>query len=79
MFRRTAHWFGEDQARYLVTVPAAKAELALGRARAASVPASLVGTTGGDALALKGERPVAVANLRERFESWLPAYMAQTV
>ena len=29
-----AHWFGEDQARYVVTVPAAKADLALGRAQA---------------------------------------------
>ena len=32
-----AYWFGEDQARYLVTVPAAKAEAVLERARAASV------------------------------------------
>ena len=74
-----AHWFGEDQARYLVTVPAAKADLALGRARAASVPASRIGTTGGDALALAGERPMPVKILRERFEGWLPDYMAQAV
>jgi len=71
-----AHWFGEDQARYLVTVPMAKADLALGRARAASVPASLLGTTGGDALTLPGERRMLVKVLRERFEGWLPAYMA---
>jgi phosphoribosylformylglycinamidine synthase len=71
-----AHWFGEDQARYLVTVPAAKADLVLGRARAASVPAMLLGKTGGDALTLPGERRMLVKVLRERFESWLPAYMA---
>ena len=74
-----AHWFGEDQARYLVTVPKAKAELALGRARAASVPAMQIGTTGGDALTLAGERLMPVKTLRERFESWLPDYMAQAV
>ena len=32
--------------------------------------------TGGDALTLPGERPILVAKLRERFEGWLPAYMA---
>ena len=71
-----AHWFGEDQARYLVTVPVAKADLVLGRARAASVPVWRIGTTGGDALTLPGERPMLVKILRDRFEGWLPAYMA---
>ena len=71
-----AYWFGEDQARYLVTVPAAKAEAVLARARAASVPVWGIGTTGGDALTLPGERPILVTMLRERFEGWLPAYMA---
>ncbi len=71
-----AYWFGEDQARYLVTVPAAKAEAVLERARAASVLVSQIGTTGGDAFALPGERAIPVAKLRETFEAWLPAYMA---
>jgi phosphoribosylformylglycinamidine synthase len=71
-----AHWFGEDQARYLVTVPAAQAETVLARARAANVPVWTIGTTGGDALTLSGERPILVTILRERFEAWLPAYMA---
>ena len=71
-----AYWFGEDQARYLVTVPAAKAKAVLERARAASVPVWAIGTTGGDALTLAGERPILVTILRERFETWLPAYMA---
>jgi phosphoribosylformylglycinamidine synthase len=71
-----AHWFGEDQARYLVTVPAAKADTVLARAREANVPVWTIGKTGGDALTLAGERPILVTILRERFESWLPAYMA---
>src|SRR4029078_12316542 len=73
-----AHWFGEDQARYLVTVPADKAAGVLGRARAVSVRVWAIGRTGGDTLTLAGERPILVAILRERFESWLPAYMARS-
>jgi phosphoribosylformylglycinamidine (FGAM) synthase-like enzyme len=71
-----AHWFGEDQARYLVTVPPPMVESVLARARAANVPVWTIGTTGGDALTLSGERPILVTILRERFEAWLPAYMA---
>jgi phosphoribosylformylglycinamidine synthase II len=74
----TAHafWFGEDQARYVVTVAAGAAETVMARLRAAGVPARALGLTGGDALTLEGERPIPVAKLRERFEAWLPAYMA---
>jgi len=71
-----AFWFGEDQARYVVTVAADVAETIMARARAAGVPARQVGITGGDALTLEGERPILVAKLREPFEGWLPAYMA---
>jgi phosphoribosylformylglycinamidine synthase len=71
-----AFWFGEDQARYLVTVPAAKAQTVLARAQTAGVLASSIGVTGGEALTLPGERPLAVKALGERFEGWLPRYMA---
>ena len=71
-----AYWFGEDQARYLVSVPAAQVKAVLERAQAASVPVWAIGTTGGDALTLGDERPILVTILRERFEGWLPAYMA---
>jgi phosphoribosylformylglycinamidine synthase len=71
-----AHWFGEDQARYLVTVPEGKADGVIARAKMANVPVWAIGKTGGDALTLAGERPILVTILRERFESWLPAFMA---
>src|SRR5471032_906511 len=74
-----AFWFGEDQARYLITVPAAKVGAVLDRAREASVLVSRIGTTGGDALTLPGERPVAVVHMRDKFEGWFPAYMAGEV
>jgi phosphoribosylformylglycinamidine synthase II len=69
-----AFWFGEDQGRYVVT--GKHADLIAERAKAAGVPLTRLGATGGRALAIAGERPIAVAQLKESFESWLPAYMA---
>jgi len=71
-----AFWFGEDQARYLLTVKASQAEKMMLRVRAAGAHVRQLGYTAGDALTLEGQRPIAVAKLRERFEGWLPAYMA---
>ena len=71
-----AHWFGEDQARYVITVAADQVDAVLQQARAASVPVLRLGVTGGDVLMLPGERPLPVADLGKRFEDWLPAYMA---
>jgi phosphoribosylformylglycinamidine synthase subunit PurL len=71
-----AHWFGEDQARYVVTVPTEKVEAVLAGARSVNVPVWTIGTTDGDALTVSGERPILVTILRERFESWMPAFMA---
>jgi phosphoribosylformylglycinamidine synthase len=69
-----AFWFGEDQARYLIT--AKNAEPILERAKAAAVPLARLGATGGTVLSVAGERPLLVSDLKRRFEAWLPAYMA---
>jgi phosphoribosylformylglycinamidine synthase len=71
-----AFWFGEDQGRYVVTVRAGDADKVTAQGRAAGIPVRSLGTTGGDALTLAGERPILVTKLRESFEGWLPAYMA---
>jgi phosphoribosylformylglycinamidine synthase len=71
-----AFWFGEDQARYVVTVPAEQAGLVLAKMKGAGVPCLRIGTTGGDTIAIAGEDAVSVASLRDGFEGWLPAYMA---
>jgi phosphoribosylformylglycinamidine synthase subunit PurL len=70
-----AYWFGEDQARYIVTVPAQEAGLVLAKMKGASVPCTRIGTTDGDAVAVAGEAPVSIAALKAGFESWFPAYM----
>ncbi|AOO84071.1 phosphoribosylformylglycinamidine synthase subunit PurL [Bosea vaviloviae] len=68
--------FGEDQARYLVTVPEASAAGVLTELEAAGVAALALGRTGGDALALSGEAAITIAALKSAHETWLPAYMA---
>ena len=69
-----AFWFGEDQARYLVT--AKNAEVVLDRAGNANVPVTRLGATGGNLLAIAGQRPIMLSDLLARFEGWLPSYMA---
>ena len=71
-----AFWFGEDQARYVVTVPAANTGAVMATLQKAGVPVCRLGITGGEALMLPGERLLAIASLRAQFEGWLPAYMA---
>jgi phosphoribosylformylglycinamidine synthase len=71
-----AYGFGEDQGRYVVTVPASRRDAVLGRAAEAGVPIRHIGITGGEALALPGERPILIKALTERFERWFPAYMS---
>ncbi|HEV7337287.1 MAG TPA: phosphoribosylformylglycinamidine synthase subunit PurL [Bosea sp. (in: a-proteobacteria)] len=68
--------FGEDQGRYLLALPADAAEAVVAEAKAAGVPAQIIGKTGGSALALPGEAAVSIADLRKAHESWLPDYMA---
>jgi phosphoribosylformylglycinamidine synthase subunit PurL len=72
-------WFGEDQARYLLTAPADAADAILRAAATAGISLRRIGATGGPVLALAGERPLRVEDLRARFEAWLPSYMAERV
>lgn len=59
-----AWWFGEDQARYIVTA-----------ASGTPVPGALkLGTAGGESLAIAGATTTVVA-LQSAHEAWLPDYM----
>ncbi len=71
-----AFWFGEDQARYVVTAPALALPEIEAAAKEAGIAALRLGFTGGEQLTLPGERPISVAELKKRHESWLPDYMA---
>ena len=76
-----AYWFGEDQARYIVTVPADQAGLVLAKMKGAGVPCARIGTTGGDAIADCGRdagfggsrsRPASRAGFRPTWETARP-------
>jgi phosphoribosylformylglycinamidine synthase II len=69
-------WFGEDQARYVVTIKPERFDDLAVRARTAGVPVRRIGMTHGNAILLPGERPILLDALRERHEGWLPTYMA---
>jgi phosphoribosylformylglycinamidine synthase subunit PurL len=73
---RVGFWFGEDQARYVLTAEAAEADHILAEAAAAGIPAVKLGTTGGEALKIDGEDPFPTARLRQLNEEWLPKLMA---
>ena len=68
-----AFWFGEDQARYVLALEDPAPLLAA--AAAASIPAQLLGTSGGDGLTLPGEEPISLAELRAAHERFFPAWM----
>jgi phosphoribosylformylglycinamidine synthase len=69
-------WFGEDQGRYVLAVDPMQAEEVLERARLLALPARIIARTGGDAIGLKGEPALPLAELRAAHEAWLPGYMA---
>ena len=71
-----ALWFGEDQARYVVSAAPEKADAIHKAAAFAKVPVRLLGRVGGDAIRLDGEAPLPLNTLRAAHESWLPGFMA---
>ncbi len=70
-----AFWYGEDQARYVVALPAEQAEAFAKAAEAAGVPVTTLGTTGGNALILPEGKPILLSALTERHEAFLPDLM----
>ncbi|MBO3760627.1 phosphoribosylformylglycinamidine synthase subunit PurL [Ciceribacter sp. L1K22] len=67
--------FGEDQARYVVAVPADMANFLCANAEGAGVPFRRLGTVGGSTLAVEGVLSVSVDQLRLAHESWFPEFM----
>ena len=71
-----AWWFGEDQARYIVTMPSDQASVVLLKMKAVGVPCAVIGTTGGASINIEDGISVSIEALRTAFERWLPDYMA---
>ncbi|MDA4848224.1 phosphoribosylformylglycinamidine synthase subunit PurL [Hoeflea poritis] len=73
-----AQLFGEDQARYVVTVSSELANFICINAEGAGVPFRRLGTVGGDRLTMGDLLSISVEELRTAHESWFPDYMDGT-
>jgi phosphoribosylformylglycinamidine synthase len=70
-------FFGEDQARYLLAVPAKEADKIEGELRDAGIIHAIIGQTiASRTLRVTGEGEIALSELRKAHEGWFPAYMA---
>jgi phosphoribosylformylglycinamidine synthase subunit PurL len=70
---------GEDQGRYLLAASAGEAARIVQDARAAGVPAAVVGAARGTAIAVEGLFSLETADLRAAHEGWMPAFMAGSI
>ena len=68
-----AFFYGEDQARYLVA--SGVGDNILEAAKAAGVPAVLLGYSGGAGLVVSGLVSLSLADIKQAHEDWLPTYM----
>jgi len=69
--------FGEDQARYVISVEKASAGRVLAQAQKAGVPTQVLGTTGGTDLRVNDGDTISVVELKSAHEAWFPNFMAE--
>ncbi|MCB1491042.1 MAG: phosphoribosylformylglycinamidine synthase II, partial [Rhodobiaceae bacterium] len=67
--------FGEDQGRYVVTVPPARVDMLMADAKADGLTAIWLGTVGGQELTVEGVLSISVADLKAAHERWFPEFM----
>ncbi|MDX2266283.1 MAG: phosphoribosylformylglycinamidine synthase subunit PurL [Hyphomicrobiales bacterium] len=70
--------FAEEQGVYLIALDEAGHRRFMAQALAEEINFALVARIGGDEIAIPGEAPVKLAELRALHESWLPRYMDGT-
>ncbi len=68
--------FGEDQARYIVTLESDMAQFIANSAADQGVQARILGTVSGDSLEIKDVLSLDVDAMKTAHESWFPDYMA---
>ena len=68
--------FGEDQSRYIISVPSNVAAEIISKGVAANVSAEIIGKTGGGNLIINDKINMKVSLLDEANQNWLPDFMA---
>ncbi|MBT4428781.1 MAG: phosphoribosylformylglycinamidine synthase II, partial [Rhodospirillaceae bacterium] len=71
-------FFGEDQARYLISADPASAKNIIADATKANIPINVIGLCGGATLTLRGSDAISLSELQRAHEDWLPDYMEAT-
>jgi len=70
-------FYGEDQARYVLALPAKEADKIEGELREAGIVHALIGKTiAAKVVRVTNEGEISLAALRKAHEGWFPAYMA---
>jgi phosphoribosylformylglycinamidine synthase len=70
-------FFGEDQARYVLAVPAKEADKIEGELRAAGIIHAIIGKTiAAKVVRVEREGELSIAALKKTHEGWFPSYMA---
>ena len=69
--------FGEDQARYLIAVPAGKADKILEKAKESGITIENIGASGGNALKIGDKINISCDKLRTAHEGWFKDYMTK--
>ncbi len=70
-----AYFYGEDQARYIVTAAPDKAKAICMESQQAGVACKIIGLTGGNALTIGSSTAILLDDLRWGHEAWLSDYM----
>ncbi|MBT5074858.1 MAG: phosphoribosylformylglycinamidine synthase subunit PurL [Kordiimonadaceae bacterium] len=71
-----AYGFGEDQARYVLSVSAADADVIISDAAETDVKIENIGVVGGEALDIEDLLTISVKELLDAHASWMPNYMS---
>lgn len=69
-------WFGEDQARYIITASPMDIASIIYVFGNEGIPASQIGVTGGEQLAIEGSEPISLKEIEKIYESFLPNLLA---
>ncbi|MFC7291735.1 phosphoribosylformylglycinamidine synthase subunit PurL [Hirschia litorea] len=70
-----AHYFGEDQGRYLLAISPGNVSDVMTQALDANIPLIPIGQFAGESIQL-GDQSITLADLRAAYEGWMPEYMA---
>lgn len=74
-----AYGYGEDQARYIISVPANDVDAVISAAEKAQVIATKIGVMGGNSLDIENCFTISINELLDAHGAWMPNYMSTEI